>query len=117
MCLENDACYGVNFQKQGGLCEINTPSPDGQEEAMDSNPSWTAYLRLNGKCYTYLDMFYTNDKNVMFSSLTSKERKSFFFHFFIQRPSVYHFTKTKWLAKIAEKTMIIISEVIVMAYV
>jgi hypothetical protein len=64
MCLENDACYGVNFQKQDGLCEIYIPGPDDHVETIFSTPSWTAYLRINGKCYTYLNMFYTNGKNV-----------------------------------------------------
>jgi hypothetical protein len=83
MCLENDACYGVNFQKQDGICEIDIKDPDGHEEAIDSTPSWTAYLRLKGKCYTYL--FYTNNNMLCFPPYLIdilKLSKSFF-HYFI----------------------------------
>lgn len=54
MCLDNNGCYGVNVHKDDGICEINTLGPHGYGDIVDTNQSWTAYFRSNGKrCITY----------------------------------------------------------------
>jgi hypothetical protein len=49
MCVDNKDCYGVNFHKNDGICEINVLRADGHCDIIDNNSPWTTYLRFNRK--------------------------------------------------------------------
>lgn len=51
-CLKYQNCYSINIHRDDQICEINTLGPSEYGDLVDTNGTWTLYVRTNGN-YLY----------------------------------------------------------------